>query len=186
MAKRGGSAPDGVRVITTPRALLWYHMGGEYSCWHPGIGWFELHQYPPEKGSKPTPPQLKYFHFMHSDILVGAVYHRFPGSEKKHVTNMPNTVVTTVEDFEGYLRRKVWMQKSATQEVFRLLGLKKPAQSAAVVSAEVNESLNELYARTATIMELPEEEVRKKYAHLNPGLQAMNLRNRLRARGQVV
>jgi hypothetical protein len=185
MAKRG-AAPEGVRVILTPRALLWYHMGGEYSCWHPGIGWFELHQYPPEKGQKPTPPQLKYFHFMHSDVLAGAVYYRFPGSEKQHVSNMPATVKTTAEDFENYLRRKVWQQKTATSEVFRLLGLKKPPQAVTPASADVLESLNELYKRTATIMGLPEDEVRKKYAHLNPGLQAMNLRNRLRARGQAV
>lgn len=186
MAKRGATAPEGARVILTPRALLWYHMGGEYSCWHPGIGWFELHQYPPEKGQKPTPPQLKYFHFMHSDVLSGAVYYRFPGSEKRHVTNMAPTVRTTAKEFEDYLRKKVWTQKTATSEVFKLLGLKKPAQAPTAASAEVNEHLNELYRRTAAIMELPEEEVRKKYAHLNPGLQAMNLRNRLRARGQAV
>jgi len=186
MAKRGGSAPEGVQTFNTPRALVFYHMGGEYSHWEVGIGWFELHRYPAESGSKHLPPQLKYFHFIHSDILVGAIYHRFPGSEKKYVNGMPVTVRTTTEEFEDYLRRKVWTQKSANAEVFRLLGLKKPAQAATAATAEVGEHLNELYARVSEVMELPEEEVRKKYAHLNPGLQAMNLRNRLRARGKVV
>lgn len=186
MAKRGGSAPEGVKIFNTPRALVWYHMGGEYSHWEVGLGWFELHRYPPEKGQKQAPPQLRHFHFVHSDILVGAIYHRLPGSEKKFVMGMPATVRTTTEEFEDYLRRKVWTQKSANAEVFKLLGLKKPAQSAVAASGEVNEHLNELYARVSEIMELPEEDVRKRYAHLNPGLQAMNLRNRLRARGQVV
>lgn len=186
MAKRGGSAPEGVRVITTPRALVSYHMGGEFSRWEVGIGWFELHMYPPEKGQKQLPPQLKYFHFVHSDLLIGAIYHRFPGSEKKFVRGMAPTVSTTTEQFEDYLRGKVWRAKAATAEVFKIFGLKKPAQAATAATAEVNEHLNELYARVAEVMELPEEEVRKKYSHLNPGLQAMNLRNRLRARGKNV
>lgn len=186
MAKRGGAAPLVVRTITTPKALVFYHMGGEYSHWEVGLGWFELHQYPPEKGSKPAPPQLRFFHFLHSDIQVGAVYHRFPGSENKHVMNMPITVQTTAEQFEDYLRRKVWTTKMAPAPVFDLLGLKKPKMAPSVASTEVNESLNELYSRCAKVMDLSEEDIRKKYSHLNPGLQAMNLRNRLRSRGQAV
>lgn len=185
MAKRAAT-PPGVRVTTTPKALVFYHMGGEYTHWEVGLGWFELHQYPPEKGSKPTPPQLKYFHFMHSDILSGAIHHRFPGSEKKYVKDTGPHCKTTAEQFEDYLRRKVWTQKTAAAEVFKILGLKKPAQAPAAASAEVNEHLNELYRRCAKVMDVTEEELRKKYAHLNPGLQAMNLRNRLRARGQTV
>lgn len=186
MAKRAAVAQaTGPRIITTPRALLWYHMGGEYSCWHPGLGWFELHSYQDDRG-KYGPPQLKYFHFVHSDILEGAVYHRFPGTEQKHTSPMAKTVITTAQQFEDYLRGKVWKAGVARAEVFKLFGLVKPAQSPVAATAEVNESLNELYARVAEIMELDEADVRKKYAHLNPGLQAMNLRNRLRARGQAV
>jgi hypothetical protein len=99
---------------------------------------------------------------------------------------MPATVRTTAQEFEDYLRAKVWKTKSANAEVFKIFGLKKPAASPVAASADVNEHLNELYRRTAQVMDLPEEDVRKKYAHLNPGLQAMNLRNRLRARGQAV
>lgn len=186
MTKRGGAAPEGVRVILTPRALVFYHMGGEYSSWNTGLGWFELHQHPKEAGKKIEPPQLKFFHFMHSDILSGAEYHRYPGTEKRFVMGMPSTVRTTTGEYENYLRRKVWTAKTATAQVFLLLGLKKPAQAPTAATAEVNEHLNELYSRVAKIMELTEEEVRKKYCHLNPGLQAMNLRNRLRARGAAV
>jgi len=186
MAKREATLPAGVRVLTTPRALVFYHMGGEYTHWEVGLGWFELHQYPGDKNTPKPPPQLKYFHFMHSDLLSGAVYYRFPGAEKEFIRDCGPYCKTTAGDFENYLRKKVWAQKTATAEVFRLLGLKKPAQIATAASAEVNESLNELYRRTASIMGLPEEDVRKKYAHLNPGLQAMNLRNRLRAKGQAV
>lgn len=186
MAKFTPQVPEGVRIITTPRALVFYHVGGEYSCWQPGVGWFELHQYPPDKGQKQAPSQLKYLHFMHSDVLAGAVYHRYPGSEKRFVMPMPKSVSTTTQQFENYLRRKVWQSKTASAEVFRLLGLKKPAQAPTAASAETNDHLNELYARVAKTMELDETTIRKKYAHLNPGLQAMNLRNRLRARGQAV
>jgi hypothetical protein len=177
---------QGVRVITTPRALMFYHMGGEYAHWEVGLGWFELHQYPPKRGKKPEPPQIRHLHFIHSDILCGAIYHRYPGSEKKHVKAMPETVITTSEEFEDYLRRKVWCMKTASAEVFKLLGLKKPAQAPTAASAEVGEHLNELYARVAVLMEIDEQDVRKRYAHLNPGLQAMNLRNRLRAKGQAI
>lgn len=186
MAKHAKIDP-GVQVICTPRALVFYHEGGEYSCWHPGLAWTELHRHPPDKGQKnPSPPQAKYFHFMRSDILEGAVHKRFPSIERHHCRPMGATVRTSAKDFENYLRRKVWTQKAATGEVFSLLGLKKPPQSAVASSAAVSEHLNELYARAAKLMSLSEQEVRKKYEHLNPGLQAMNLRNRLRARGQAV
>lgn len=183
---RPAKIEPGVRVITTPRALVFYHMAGEYSQWCPGLGWFELHQYPPEKGQNQAPPQLKYFHFLHSDVMCGAVYKRLPGREQGHTRGMPKTITTTAAQFENYLRRKVWATKAAPAEVFALLGLKKPAQAPAAASTEVNESLNELYARVAKLMELDEQAVRQRYAHLNPGLQAMNLRNRLRARGAAV
>lgn len=185
MTKRAAT-PQGVKITYTPRMLVFYHMGGEYTHWEVGLGWFELHTYPPERGQKPLPPQLKFFHFMHSDVLSGAVHHRYPGTEKAHIRNMPATVKTTTEDFENYLRRKVWATKVAPATTFALLKLKKPKQSPVAASAETNDSLNELYKRTAAVMSLPEDEVRKKYSHLNPGLQAMNLRNRLRARGQAV
>jgi hypothetical protein len=165
---------------------MFYHIGGEYTHWEVGLGWFELHRYPPENGQKQAPPQLRHLHFLHSDILCGAIYLKLSAAERAHVRPMPETVTTTTEQFEDYLRRKVWAAKTASAEVFRLLGLKKPAQAPTAATAEVNEHLNELYKRAAEIMDLNEEDVRRKYAHLNPGLQAMNLRNRLRARGQAV
>lgn len=48
---------------------------------------------------------------------------------------------------------------------------------------KVNEGLIELYARAAKLLKVPQDELKKKYAHLNNGLQAMSLRNRLRGAG---
>lgn len=47
----------------------------------------------------------------------------------------------------------------------------------------VNEEIDALYKRAAKLLDLNETDLRNKYRHLNPGLQAMNLRNRLRAKG---
>jgi hypothetical protein len=48
---------------------------------------------------------------------------------------------------------------------------------------KVNADTDELYERAAKLLELKEEDLRAKYGHLNPGMQSMNLRNRLRAKG---
>lgn len=175
----------GPRITLTPRAFVWYHMGGEYACFQPGIGWFEMVSNLNDRGGY-MPPQIKYFHFMHSDIMQGAVYYRFPGSESRHVSPCVDGRGTTAKEFEAYLRRKVWASKTAPSRVFELLGLTKPPQAAVAATSDVAESLNDMYPRVAKLMGLSEAEVRKKYEHLNPGLQAMNLRNRLRARGQAV
>jgi hypothetical protein len=37
------------------------------------------------------------------------------------------------------------------------------------------------YSATATLLAIPEDELRARYGHLNPGQQRMNLGNRLRA-----
>lgn len=50
----------------------------------------------------------------------------------------------------------------------------------------VSEEIDELYKRAAKLLDLNETDLRNKYRHLNPGLQAMNLRNRLRAKGHNV
>ncbi len=42
-------------------------------------------------------------------------------------------------------------------------------------------SLDETYALAAELLETPEAELRARYKHLNPGMQRMNLGNRMRA-----
>ncbi|OPZ77052.1 MAG: hypothetical protein BWY79_01332 [Actinobacteria bacterium ADurb.Bin444] len=42
-------------------------------------------------------------------------------------------------------------------------------------------ALDAVYAEAAKVLETPEKELRAKYAHLNAGMQRMNLGNRIRA-----
>lgn len=44
-------------------------------------------------------------------------------------------------------------------------------------------TLDEVYAAASPVLGVPEPDLRAKYGHLNPGLQVMNLRNRMRAKG---
>ena len=99
----------------------------------------------------------------------------------------------------------------STREVRDLLGLKGPAPAKMITvqvrdddgrllgekkmpkpnknkeaGAEVSADTDELYKRAAKLLDIKEEDLRQKYHHLNPGLQAMNLRNRLRAKGFTV
>lgn len=41
--------------------------------------------------------------------------------------------------------------------------------------------LGAVYAKAASVLQVPEKELRAKYAHLNAGMQRMNLGNRMRA-----
>ena len=45
---------------------------------------------------------------------------------------------------------------------------------------EMNETLNETYERVSAAIGVPVKELHDKYDHLNPGMQKMNLNNRLR------
>lgn len=45
----------------------------------------------------------------------------------------------------------------------------------------VGKSLDEVFKIAASTLKEPEKELRAKYAHLNPGMQRMNLGNRIRA-----
>jgi hypothetical protein len=49
-----------------------------------------------------------------------------------------------------------------------------------------NADLDTLYKRAAKLLDTVEKDLRQKYGHLNNGLQAMNLRNRLKAKGHNV
>jgi aryl carrier-like protein len=50
----------------------------------------------------------------------------------------------------------------------------------------MSDDLAEAYERAARLLGTSVEDLEKKYGHLNNGLQMMNLRNRLRAKGHNV
>lgn len=93
-------------------------------------------------------------------------------------------VKTTAAEFEEYLRQKL-VANGGNMGAYEYLGVPRPVVEVAV-SEEKKADHDELYARAATVLGVPEEDLRKKYGHLNPGLQAMNLRNRLRSKGKAV
>lgn len=59
----------------------------------------------------------------------------------------------------------------------------KPAKPKRPKSTAPAIPLDEMYKQAAKVLGEKEPDLRKKYAHLNPGLQGMNLRNRMRAKG---
>jgi hypothetical protein len=95
-------------------------------------------------------------------------------------------VLATPQQFEDYLRGRLTKFGAVTRAVYKALGVEPPQQETAPANDDAAYRLSELYQRAARLLEVPEPELRKKYGHLNPGLQAMNLRNRLRAKGHNV
>jgi hypothetical protein len=91
---------------------------------------------------------------------------------------------TTALQFEEYLRNKL-VAHGGNAGAYEHLRVPKPVVEA-VVSPEKKADLDELYTRAAGVLGVSEADLRKKYGPLNPGLQAMNLRNRLRHKGKAV
>lgn len=88
---------------------------------------------------------------------------------------------TTPEEFEEYLRGRL-RRFGGRAEVWGILGLERPPQESASLPASRG-AHDAMYQRAAELLKVPEADLRKRYGHLNPGLQQMNLRNRLRGKG---
>ncbi len=100
----------------------------------------------------------------------------------------PTTTHTSVDDMVAYLKRRLLLV-GGDSAAYEALGLDRPKQvdvGGITANPEKDKELADLYARAALIMKVPVGELRKRYSHLNRGLQAMNLRNRLRERGSNV
>lgn len=122
-------------------------------------------------------------HVLHTE--GGRVRHETGGPEAIFRYTAPTSVRTTVGEMVAYFQKRL-LEFGGDAEAFQYLGVEKPK---AEVDEEVkpeSEELADLYERAARLMKVDEQELRKKYAHLNRGLQAMNLRNRLRGRGFTV
>lgn len=113
----------------------------------------------------------------------GRILHeRRKADEVQYLT--PTGVKSTPKEFEDHLRLKL-MANGGNFGAYEHLGVEKP-EVEAVASAETQAAHHELYLRASRLLKISEAELIQKYGHLNPGLQAMNLRNRLRKAGHNV
>lgn len=164
-------------TVCTPRMLVFWHGhgDGEEAHFSHALVWVER---------QVDPPEVLYVHVLKTDEVKGVAYWKRPGHEYKFMVE--TRVSTTAKQFEDYLRgRLARCGNVANAEVYRLLGVEKPA-ILVEATRETAHALVELYERAAKAMETTTEDLQTRYGHLNPGLQAMNLRNRLRARGAAV
>lgn len=111
------------------------------------------------------------------------IYEKVPGSSMQYLE--ATKVKTTPIAFTAYLCRKL-LANGGNPGAYGALGVERPELPAVAATAETAVALGELYARAARLLKEPEADLRAKYGKLNPGLQAMNLRNRLRKAGHNV
>lgn len=97
----------------------------------------------------------------------------------------PTTVRTPVPRFMGYLRQRL-REFGGSSEAYDILQVERPAIAPAEVAPDKLAAHEDLYKRAAELLKTSVPELKVKYGHLNPGLQAMNLRNRLRGAGHNV
>lgn len=100
---------------------------------------------------------------------------------------IPTLVKTTVAEMVEYYKRRLLLV-GGHPKAYEAFGLQRPVMTQVEGDGDPKKAadLNELYVRAAKLLETNVADLRKKYEHLNRGLQAMNLRNRLRAKGHNV
>lgn len=117
----------------------------------------------------------------------GCVLFRSYRGDTAHLAE-PTNVQTSVKAMEQYFIRRL-MLVGGDAEAYEALGQQKPLlvqQEGASGDPGKERELGELYIRAAKLLSTTADDLQKRYAHLNRGLQAMNLRNRLRAKGHNV
>jgi hypothetical protein len=90
--------------------------------------------------------------------------------------------ITTAAQFKVYLKEALH-RFGGDAVAYEVLGVERPIMPVPEASAEKRLELDEMYRRVAALLKTPERELRSKYGHMNPGLQIMNLKNRLRRKG---
>lgn len=155
----------------TPR-LLAYYRGVDRFC-H-ALVWIEK-----TKATPDNPARQVAMHVLMTDEVQGVVHDRRPPSELAYVE--PTEVITTVKEFEDYLRRRL-VERGGSKDAYHFLGVERPVVEVEV-KTERTEDHEAMYKRASQLLGTPVDELKAKYGHLNPGLQMMNLRNRLRAKG---
>lgn len=122
-------------------------------------------------------------HFLFVDSNGRVKYGISTMDEYRHILE-PKCCHTTAQEYEKYLRDRL-SQYGGDSGSYEILGVDRPAQPVEV-APERAEAHGDMYARAARALGVPEKELRDKYKHLNPGLQMMNLRNRMRAKGMTL
>ncbi len=150
--------------------------------------WLEHEWHYDDRTHKTTHQTLNAVHCMHVDPSGRVAYLRSPGSALQYVE--ATSTKNTPEDMEAYLRRRLLLF-GGPAEAYELLGVQKPMMTAPEGGDDGGDpakarELDELYVRASRLLQVDLPELRKRYEHLNRGLQAMNLRNRLRAKGHNV
>lgn len=183
MAQRGKKAPA-VTLVLTPWMLCTWR--GETDRCHHALVRLE---------TVPGVPGLKGIQAMFVDPTGAVVWKHYSPQWRTAKGEMrdtisladPTSVKTTVAEFEGYLKRRLLLV-GGNGPAFEAMGLQKPVMTQVEGEGDPKKEadLNELYVRASKLLGTPTAELRKKYEHLNRGLQAMNLRNRLRAKGHNV
>lgn len=171
MAKKKNQKAEAV-TVHGPRMLCWWH--GEDQVSH-AIVWIEHVKL--DLAMKP-----KAVHVLLTDGLLRVVHESHPAESIKYA--QPTTANSTVHEWEANLRHKL-MTNGGDNESFTYLGLERPKLDPGPPTA-ANADLTALYDRAARLLKVPVDELEERYKHLNNGLQAMNLRNRLRAKGHNV
>lgn len=109
--------------------------------------------------------------------------------EMRHTAELavPTLVKTTMPQMMEYFKRRLLLV-GGHPKAYEAMGIPKPVMTQVEGEGDPKKQadLNELYQRAAKLLDTPVADLRKKYEHLNRGLQAMNLRNRLRAKGHNV
>lgn len=166
-------ATSAATVHDVKRMLVMFHDGGpDTNVHYHALAWLER-----VKGQ----PTVVALHLLRNDD--GRVIH-----EKKKADEVqylePGMGKTTAEEFEVYLRKKL-VTNGGNTGAYDYLNVPRPIVDV-VISPEKQADLGELYKRAAQALGVDESALRSKYGKLNPGLQAMNLRNRLRSKGKTV
>lgn len=181
--------PQAVETVFGPRMLAMYQT--EDHVWYHVLTWVEHRKWPcADHNDRPIKGCVTCLHTAGPTVAVhiirndnGRIWHeRKRPEEVQHLDS--TSVKTTATDFEEYLRKKL-VENGGNAGAYEHLRVEKPVVEA-VASPEKQADLNDLYTRAARLLDVPEEELRGKYGKLNPGLQAMNLRNRLRGKGHNV
>lgn len=155
-----------------PRMLCLYHTD---SYWRHAVAWME-HRV---EGETLSPFAL---HIVCTNASGRVMYIKRPASEARYL--YPTKVKTTVGQFVAYLCRRLLVKGG---DAWNALGMERPVQEPTPGEARpMSDDLAEAYERAARLLGTSVEDLEKKYGHLNNGLQMMNLRNRLRAKGHNV
>lgn len=161
------------RAVDSPWGLMYFHDGN--TCSHV-IAWVTTIL------ARGLPPRVAFVHVLKSDG-VSVAYERRPGAEAAYL--QPTTVKTPVARFVEHLRGRL-RTFGGHAEAYRILGVERPETAPPEIRPEAAQAYEDLYKRAATLLKTDVPTLKKKYGHLNPGLQAMNLRNRLRGAGYEV